>query len=657
MHAQQNCYSAHLPTPPDAAGDFFTLDDDFRSTTTDFISRPDHQFQQQQQHQLPNHRLNQETAHLLPQMSSCDQSFPSSGDYHNDYLSFNKTPESDAASIDFTHILTMDCESTLDKHAVNHSQGDNRVQHQQQQQQPDYNNMHSFSSSVYSNFPNNFTGGELDSSNGYVVSDGHQGMGNGHNTFYVQNTNGNYAQSFVQSSSSDYSTGHHPVYTMSPSTQQDGNQTHVHMQQHQSQIQMQQRMQPHHHQQQQQHAVQYFRSEDQQQFNHQQHEMMTMSSNGQGSPASRSASTPSSTASLSFSSSSSSSHEPFYDQQHPALTPSSGNNNSSSASNMNSNNNNGNNSSGGMSINAIKRETGEECGTGAAAHHHHPAVVSCKNKSPLLQQQQSRQHQSSHPLCVQTHHLTSHHNQHHEHHNHHNHNHHHRTTNGTLTGSSGSSTSVNNKREKKVGKKRRDPNEPQKPVSAYALFFRDTQATIKGSQPNASFGEVSKIVASMWDSLDPESKANYKKRTEQAKKEYMKALAQYRATLISGSSQQQQPQQQQQSSPSITLSSANNASSMVTGNSPPNHNSNMRTGCPSSNGNAVFLSMQQQHQQRQHPSPLQKRSPLLTSALQANATAPTPLIVQHQHHQQQQQQHSSLLMQQSPVVDSYSQNS
>ena len=25
-------------------------------------------------------------------------------------------------------------------------------------------------------------------------------------------------------------------------------------------------------------------------------------------------------------------------------------------------------------------------------------------------------------------------------------------------------------------KKKRDPNEPQKPVSAYALFFRDTQA-------------------------------------------------------------------------------------------------------------------------------------------------------------------------------------
>ncbi|XP_059489404.1 thymocyte selection-associated high mobility group box protein TOX-like isoform X2 [Neocloeon triangulifer] len=109
-------------------------------------------------------------------------------------------------------------------------------------------------------------------------------------------------------------------------------------------------------------------------------------------------------------------------------------------------------------------------------------------------------------------------------------------------------------------KKKRDPNEPQKPVSAYALFFRDTQAAIKGQNPNASFGEVSKIVASMWDALDVEHKNVYKKKTELAKKEYLKALAAYRATLVSkeGNSegmvqpphaapmQQQQPPQQMQ---------------------------------------------------------------------------------------------------------------
>lgn len=43
-------------------------------------------------------------------------------------------------------------------------------------------------------------------------------------------------------------------------------------------------------------------------------------------------------------------------------------------------------------------------------------------------------------------------------------------------------------------------------MSAYALFFRDTQAAIKGQNPNATFGDVSKIVASMWDGLGEEQK-------------------------------------------------------------------------------------------------------------------------------------------------------
>ncbi|TNN49875.1 TOX high mobility group box family member 4-B [Liparis tanakae] len=80
----------------------------------------------------------------------------------------------------------------------------------------------------------------------------------------------------------------------------------------------------------------------------------------------------------------------------------------------------------------------------------------------------------------------------------------------------------------KGGGGEKDPNEPRKPVSAYALFFRDTQAAIKGQNPNATFGEVSKIVASMWDSLGEEQKQVYKRKNEAAKKEYLRALTEYR---------------------------------------------------------------------------------------------------------------------------------
>ena len=87
------------------------------------------------------------------------------------------------------------------------------------------------------------------------------------------------------------------------------------------------------------------------------------------------------------------------------------------------------------------------------------------------------------------------------------------------------------KRSKKSSR-HRDPNEPQKPVSAYALFFRDTQAQIKSRNPAATFGEVSKMVAALWDQLDPDSKTAYILRTESANKEYLKRLAAYRASLV-----------------------------------------------------------------------------------------------------------------------------
>ncbi|XP_029102025.1 TOX high mobility group box family member 2-like isoform X5 [Scleropages formosus] len=102
-----------------------------------------------------------------------------------------------------------------------------------------------------------------------------------------------------------------------------------------------------------------------------------------------------------------------------------------------------------------------------------------------------------------------------------------------ITGEKRPSSEIMKKPKPQKKKKKKDPNEPQKPVSAYALFFRDTQAAIKGQNPNATFGDVSKIVASMWDSLGEEQKQSYKRKTEAAKKEYLKALAAYRASLVS----------------------------------------------------------------------------------------------------------------------------
>lgn len=127
-------------------------------------------------------------------------------------------------------------------------------------------------------------------------------------------------------------------------------------------------------------------------------------------------------------------------------------------------------------------------------------------------------------------------------------------------GSPGPGTGKRGKTGKK--KKKKDPNEPQKPVSAYALFFRDTQATIKGHNPNASFGEISKIVASMWDQLDPDHKENYKKKTEMEKKKYLKQLAAYKANQVSQSTPEESDKTLSPSPPNVSSSSSMTSTSI-----------------------------------------------------------------------------------------------
>lgn len=64
---------------------------------------------------------------MLPPMSSFSQSFPSPGDYHPKYHSFNESPESDETAIDFNQILTMGGESA--GHSGDKCHSSHRSQH------------------------------------------------------------------------------------------------------------------------------------------------------------------------------------------------------------------------------------------------------------------------------------------------------------------------------------------------------------------------------------------------------------------------------------------------------------------------------------------------------------------------------------------------
>lgn len=72
-------------------------------------------------------------------------------------------------------------------------------------------------------------------------------------------------------------------------------------------------------------------------------------------------------------------------------------------------------------------------------------------------------------------------------------------------------------------------DQPVKPISSYASFFRDTVSSIQEQNPDISFQEISKIVNSMWEVLPAANKQNYKKKYENERMEYERAMKEYQS--------------------------------------------------------------------------------------------------------------------------------
>merc|ERR1712048_642752 len=56
------------------------------------------------------------------------------------------------------------------------------------------------------------------------------------------------------------------------------------------------------------------------------------------------------------------------------------------------------------------------------------------------------------------------------------------------------------------------------PMSAYFLFMNATRPTVRKENPDASIGEVAKILGKMWGEIEPEDKAKYDKDAAAAKR-------------------------------------------------------------------------------------------------------------------------------------------
>ncbi|XP_075750458.1 TOX high mobility group box family member 4-B-like [Rhipicephalus microplus] len=154
----------------------------------------------------------------------------------------------------------------------------------------------------------------------------------------------------------------------------------------------------------------------------------------------------------------------------------------------------------------------------------------------------------------------------------------------------------------------RDIKEPERPLSAYALYFRDTHASIQLQNPNASFTEMSQMVASIWKELEPEHKLVYKRKAKVAKKEYRRAIAEHRSRLSMNSSSDQLDISRRSgymSSPPGAMSVPPRGSMSLLQNSNPLLSSAMDGNSPRDYMDVAspedVLTTQQQQQQRQQP--------------------------------------------------------
>ncbi|KAH8823856.1 high mobility group box domain-containing protein [Flagelloscypha sp. PMI_526] len=76
-------------------------------------------------------------------------------------------------------------------------------------------------------------------------------------------------------------------------------------------------------------------------------------------------------------------------------------------------------------------------------------------------------------------------------------------------------------------KAKKDPKAPKRALSAYMFFSQDWRERVKGENPDATFGELGKLLGAKWKEMDDEEKKPYidqaeadKERAEREKKEY-----------------------------------------------------------------------------------------------------------------------------------------
>lgn len=82
------------------------------------------------------------------------------------------------------------------------------------------------------------------------------------------------------------------------------------------------------------------------------------------------------------------------------------------------------------------------------------------------------------------------------------------------------------------GKKVKDPLAPKKGLSGFMMYSNEHRNRIKGENPDATFGDVGRLVGEAWKGLDDSAKLVYTSRSESEKARYLRELAVYQGKSV-----------------------------------------------------------------------------------------------------------------------------
>ncbi|KAL6071040.1 FACT complex subunit SSRP1 [Balamuthia mandrillaris] len=117
------------------------------------------------------------------------------------------------------------------------------------------------------------------------------------------------------------------------------------------------------------------------------------------------------------------------------------------------------------------------------------------------------------------------------------------------------------RKKQKKKKKKKDPNAPKKPLSAFFLFSKAVRPTIKTNNPEASFGQIGKLIGEEWAKKTPEEKKKYEDMAAEEKKRYERESQAYEAKKKKASSSESDSESEESESESESSDSESESES------------------------------------------------------------------------------------------------